>query len=210
MKKVLILLLLVFCCGALIAQEYDDVPIDRSYRLALGPKAGVGIAIGSHSNQQNLSFSPGLSYQLGGVFNAHFGRRYDLSDGGTGWLGLQVEALFSQRNLRIGSFTMGERCFEMPIVAQCYLSSSIALEAGATLVHVLKCTPHQLDYQGTHIISGDISGNDIMLSVGACYKKSNLVFGARYNLGLSDLAGNMDTKVSTLILSAIYQFIIVK
>lgn len=209
-KKLFILLLMAFCCKDLIAQEYDDGPIDRSYRLALGPKVGVGIALGSHSNQQNLNFSPNLTYQLGGVFNAHFGRRYDLSDGGTGWLGLQIEALFSQRNLKIGPSTMGERCIEMPVLAQLYLSSSIALDAGATFVHVLKCTPSQLVFQGTHINAGDISGNDVMLTIGACYKKSNLVFDARYNLGMSGLAGNLDTKVSTLVLSAIYHFIIVK
>lgn len=209
-NKLFIFLLLVFCCNGLIAQEYDDGPVDRSYRLALGPKVGAGVALGSHSNQQNLTFSPNLSYQLGGAFNAHFGRRYDLSEGGTGWLGLQVEVLFSQRNLKLASSTMGERCFEMPVLAQLYLSSSLAFEAGTTFVHVLKCTPSQVDYQGTHLNVGDISGNDVMLTVGACYKMSKMTFDARYNMGMSGLAGNLDTKVSTLVLSAIYHFIIVK
>lgn len=211
MRKFVFFILIAFCCNGLLAQEYDYGPTDRSYRLTLGPKVGVGLAFGSHSTQQDLSFSPGLNYQLGAAFNAHLGRRYDLSEGGTGRFGLQVEALFSQRNLRMGSSRLGENCFEMPILAQYYYSSTFVLEAGTTIVHILKCTPSQLDYQGTHFNTGAISGNDVMLTVGSCYKMlSSVVLDARFNLGLSGLAGNLDTKVSSFVISAIYQFNLVK
>ena len=87
----------------------------------------------------------------------------------------------------------------------------MALEAGATLVHVLGCTPATLDYQGAHFNVGGIKGNDVMLSVGACIKTSfGLMLDARYNLGCSHLAGNFDTKVSTAMLSVVYLFTMVK
>ena len=210
-KQIFFIVLFALCCKGLIAQEYDDGPIDRSYRLALGPKVGAGIALGSHSTQQDLSFSPSLSYQFGAVFNSHFGRRYDLSDGGTGWFGIQVEALYSQRNLKLGSSKFGESCIEMPVLAQLYFSSSLALEAGTTFVHILKCTPSQLEFQGTHLDTGSISGNDIMFTVGACYTMPlGVVLDARYNMGISGLAGNLDSKVSTFLLSVVYQINVVK
>lgn len=211
MRKILFFIsLFALCHMGLFGQEIDLV-VDKPYRMAIGPKAGVGLSIGSHSNQQNLDFSPGLSYQFGLAFNAHFGRRYDLSDGGTGKFGFQLEALYAQRNIKLSSTTIGEKCLEIPVLAQFFVTSSFGIEAGATVVHVIGCTPAVLDYQETHYHTGDISGNDVMLSVGACYKSpKGLLLDVRGNLGSSGLAGNFDTKVSTVMLSVAYLFTIVK
>ena len=211
MHRFLLFVLSMFCVHGLFAQEIDSIPFDKPFRLTMGPKVGVGVSMGSHSNFHDMDFSPGLAYQFGAVFNAHFGRRFDLSDGGTGFLGLQVEANYSKRIVKLNSSPLSERCLEVPVLVQCYLSPTMALEAGATMVHLFGCSPAILDYQGAHFNTGGIKGNDVMLSVGACYKSSfGLMLDVRYNLGCSNLAGNFDTKISTAMASIVYLFTIVK
>ena len=54
-----------------------------------------------------------------------------------------------------------------------------------------------------------------MITAGLAYKtsineSSSLMIDARYNLGMSPLAGNLDTKISSMMLSFAYLFNIVK
>ena len=212
MRRFLLLVFLsAFCCHGLIAQEYDTEPDDKPYRLGVGPKLGMGMSWGGYSDQLDLNYSSGLTYQFGAVLNAHLGRRYDLSDGGSGLFGFQLEALYGHRLIKAESSPLGEKCVEIPVLFQYYFLPTMAMEVGATFVHVLGCTPAVLDYQGAHISVGDIAGNDVMLSVGTVIKTSNgVMLGARINFGSSNLAGNFDTKVSTAMLSIAYLFTIVK
>ena len=206
-KHLLLVLLAVMCCSGLFAQEPDD----RPYRIAFGPKAGVGLDFGSHSTQQNLDFGMGIGYQVGAAFNAHFGRRYELSQGGTGWFALQLEAMYGGRNIKLGSEKLGTSCLEVPILAQLYVVPEIALEAGATMVKVFGGSPAELHYDGATYGTGEIKGADVMLTVGAAYKShSGLMLDLRYNMGMSPLAGNFDTKVSSVMFSIAYLFNIVK
>lgn len=211
-KHLLLVLLAAFCCSGLFAQEDLD---DRPYRIAIGPKVGVGLDMGSHSNLENLDFGMGFGYQFGAAFNAHFGRRYEMSEGGTGLLGLQLEALYGGRAIKLGSTKLGMSCLEVPVLAQIYVVPSLALEAGATMVKVLSCTPEELNYEGTTYGTGEIKGSDVMITVGLAYKSrlnpsSSLLLDFRYNMGMSPLAGNFDTKVSSVMFSFIYLFNIVK
>ena len=157
----------------------------------------------------------GLGYQFGAAFNAHFGRRTEMSCGGTGWFGLQIEAMYSSRNIKLGSTSFGTSCVEVPVLAQLYFTPSFALQAGATPVFVLKATPDELHFEGATYGTGEIKGSDVMITAGLAYKarlngNSALLIDARYNLGMSNLAGNFDTKVSSVMLSLSYLFNIVK
>lgn len=212
-KHLLLFLLAALCCNGLFAQE--ECEDDRPYRLAIGPKVGVGLDMGSHSNLENLNFGMGFGYQVGAAFNAHFGRRFELSCGGTGWFGLQVEAMYGGRNIKVGSTSLGTSCLEVPVLAQLYFTPSFALQAGATAVVIFKGTPEQLYYEGATYGTGEIKGKDMMLTAGLAYKarlneNSSLLIDARYNMGMSNLAGNFDTKVSSIMLSLSYLFNIVK
>ena len=212
-KHLLLLLFAALCCNGLFAQE--ECEDDRPYRLAIGPKIGLGLDMGSHSQLENLTFGSAIGYQVGAVFNAHFGRRYELSCGGTGWFGLQVEAMYGGRNIKVGSQNLGMNCFELPILAQLYVTPSFAIQAGATPVMVLGANPEQLQYEGATYGIGEIKGKDVMATVGITYKSrinynSALLIDARYNMGMSNLAGNFDTKVSTVMLSFTYLFNVVK
>lgn len=211
-KHLLFVLLAVLCCGRLFAQDEMD---DRPYRLALGPKVGLGLDMGSHSKLENLDFGMGFGYQLGAVFNAHFGRRYEMSEGGTGWFGLQIEAMYGGRNIKLGPTNLGTSCLEVPVLAQLYVVPNLALEAGATMVKVLGATPAVLAHDGAIFGIGEIKGGDVMITAGLSYKSrvnpnSALLLDVRYNMGTSPLAGNFDTKVSSVMFSIAYLFNIVK
>lgn len=211
-KHLMLILLAALCCNGLFAQE--ECEDDRPYRLAIGPKVGIGMGMGSHSNLENLDFGMGLGYQVGAAFNAHFGRRYELSCGGTGWFGLQIEAMYGSRNIKLGAEKLGTSCLEVPVLAQLYFTPSIALEVGATGVMVFSGSPNQLVYEGATYGTGQIKGKDIMATAGLVYKarlnNSALLIDARYNMGMSPLAGNFDTKVSSVMVSLAYLFNIVK
>lgn len=212
-KHLLLLLLAALCCNGLFAQE--ECEDDRPLRIAIGPKVGVGLDMGSHSNLENLDFGMGFGYQVGAAFNAHFGRRYELSCGGTGWLGLQVEAMYGGRNIKLGSSNLSTSCVEVPVLVQLYFTPSVAIQAGATAVMILKGSPDELYYEGATYGTGEIKGKDVMATVGLAYKarlneKSSLLIDARYNMGMSPLAGNFDTKVSSVMVSLAYLFNIVK
>lgn len=209
MRKYLLLsLLAALCCEGLFAQGDS---YDRPNRIAIGPKVGFGLDMGSHSPTQNVDFDMGFGYQAGAAFNAHFGRRYSSSDGGTGWLGLEVEALYGGRMIKLGSSNLKMSCIEVPVLAQLYVVPTFAIEAGATLVKVLGVSPESIVHDGvTYQVSG-IKGSDVMLTAGICYKHSSTyMIDARYNLGMSPLAGNFDTKVSSFMVSFSYLFNVVK
>lgn len=211
-KHLLLVLFAALCCNGLFAQEDLD---DRPYRIALGPKVGVGLDMGSHSSLENLDFKMGFGYQVGAAFNAHFGRRYEMSEGGTGWFGLQIEAMYGGRSIKLGSTSLRTNCIEVPVLAQLYVIPSLAIEAGATMVKVLGTSPDQLNYEGTTYGTGGIKGSDVMITAGLAYKArinqgSSLLIDVRYNMGMSPLAGNFDTKVSSVMLSLSYLFNIVK
>ena len=212
-KKLFIFLIAALCCNGLIAQEVDDDPIppDRDYRMFIGPKLGAGVALGSHSDVQNLDFGAAFSYQVGAVYNAHFGRRFELSNGGTGWFGFQIEALYGKNNLKLGTEGFGFSCIEIPVLAQLYVTPTFAIEAGATAVKVLGGTPSQITFDGATYGVGELRGSDVRITAGLCYKNPmGFMIDARYNMGMSPIAGNFDTKVSSFMLSFAYLFNIVK
>lgn len=212
-KHLLLLLFAALCCNGLFAQE--ECEDDRPLRIAIGPKVGVGLDLGSHSNLENIDFGMGVGYQFGAAFNAQFGRRTEMSCGGTGWFGLQIEAMYGGRNIKLGSTSLGTSCIEVPVLAQLYVTPSVALQAGATAVMILQGTPEELYYEGAAYGTGEIKGKDVMVTAGLAYKarlneNSALLIDARYNMGMSSLAGNFDTKVSSVMLSLSYLFNIVK
>ena len=212
-KHLLLFLLAAFVCNGLFAQE--ECEDDRSLRIAIGPKVGVGMDMGSHSNLENINFGMGVGYQFGAAFNSHFGRRTELSCGGTGWFGLQVEAMYGGRNIKLGSANLATSCIEVPVLAQLYVTPSFAIQAGATAVIILGGKPEQLYYEGVTFGTGGIKGKDVMVTAGLAYKArikggSALLIDARYNMGMSNLAGNFDTKVSSVMVSLAYLFNIVK
>lgn len=229
-KKLLLIAFALLSCNILFSQDqwdWNDTPTshDRSYSIAIGPKAGIGIAMGtdgtfmtSDSTSYGFDFTSGIAYQIGASANIHFGRRNPQSPGGTGWLGVEAELLYSSRNIKAKDGNLRMHCLEIPILVEIYPIPSLAIEIGPTFVSILKCSPEQLyfdDIEPNTIAVGvpqigQITGSDLMLTFGINYKlPMGLAFDARYNLGNKALAGNFDCKISSLMVSVSYLFSLV-
>lgn len=213
-KKIILGILSLLFCNVLFSQQVEDdfqIPdIPKSYTISIGPKAGVGWASGS-SSSNNYSIHGGLVFQLGANFNIHFGHRYESSPAGTGLLGFSAELLYECRNPKTDYGTLTMHCIEVPLLCRYYpvssMASEFALEAGITLMKVLKCSPDQMQFGNTVYQMGQLKSSDIMATLGACYQTPfNVSFDLRYNLGTSPLAGNLDSRMSTLVLSIEYLF----
>lgn len=229
-KKLLLIAFTLLSCNILFSQDqwdWNDAPAshDRSYSIAIGPKAGIGIAMGTdgvfmaNSMEYKFDFKNGVAYQIGAKANIHFGRRYPQSPGGTGWFGIEAEILYGNRNIKAkenGNLRM--HCLEIPILVEIYPIPSLAIEIGPTFVSILKCSPEQLYFDDVEPNTiavgapqiGQISGSDLMLTFGINYKlPMGLAFDARYNLGNMGLAGNFDCKISSLMVTVSYLFSLV-
>ena len=214
-KRLFFILLTVFFSIRLMAQPPGVSGFrlyERDYRIAIGPKVGVGMSTGTALQLYDIKASYGMAYQAGVAVNAHFGKRsrFGFGNGGTGWFGAEAEVLYGMRNLKLNGTAVRMNCIEVPLLAQVYPIKEMGIEAGVTMVKVLGFTPDvmQSDYAFLH--TGQIKGGDVMLTAGLCFKAAGMMIDARYNYGMSNLAGNFDTKVSTVTLSLAYLINIVK
>lgn len=215
MRKFFILLVMTAFTVSLSAQEgeiLEENIIDSSYRINIGPKVGVNFATMSGlSDEFNLNPKSGLGFQGGLAANIHFGRRTERSEGGTGLFGIQVEAMYSQRTIKTDIEDLKLSYFEVPILAQYYVMPELSIEVGPTIAGTLSSSPDEIKTGTMTISTGELKGFDVMLTAGVGYKhKSGFTASARYNLGMSELAGNFNGKVSTVSVSIGWMFSLVK
>lgn len=211
-KKAILAIIAVLFCGTLFSQQSDDgiiIPdIPKSYNLSIGPKIGLGLVSGTKTSN-NYKFQSGFDLQLGASSILHFGHRFDSSPSGTGLFGLKMELLYEYRMPNTDFGTINMHCVEIPVLWQYYpissLASEFAIEAGVTIVKTLKCSPEQMQLNNIIYHVGQLSSADVMVSLGLSYRTPYKVsFDARYNIGTSPLAGNLDSKLSTITVSAVY------
>lgn len=215
-KHFLILLFALLFCSTMMAQPPGVKRFqlyDRDYKISIGPAVGFGFSTGSGSNAYDFNPSKGFAYHFGLAVNAHFGSRgrHSFGSGGTGLFGVEVEALYGRRNLKVSGSAAHLNCLEVPVLAQFYPLPNVGIEAGVTLVRFMGYSP-DLTQAGTSFLhTGQISGGDVMPTFGVTYQLPiGLAFGARYQLGCSNLAGNLDSKVSAAMVSVSYLFNAVK
>jgi hypothetical protein len=97
------------------------------------------------------------------------------------------------------------------VLIQIYPIPTLAIEAGATMVKGLKTKPENIDVNNMVLGVGEMKSNDVMLSFGASFNaRFGLSIGLRYNMGMSNLAGNFDSKANSLMYSLAYLLKIVK
>lgn len=215
MKKVFIFLLMAVCTVNLCAQEEwsdESEIVDSSYRIYLGPKVGANFSsMSGLSEGFALNPESGLGFQGGLAANFHFGRRSAKAEGGTGLFGVQVEAMYSQRTIKTDVEDLKLSYFEVPVLAQYYVIPALSIEVGPTIVGSLSSSPDEMKTGNMLIATGDLKGFDVMLTAGLGYKhKSGFTASARYNYGMSELAGNFNGKVSTITVSIGWLFSLVK
>ena len=220
-RSVVFVSLLLLMCNTVMAQltppgvRRPNGPLlhPRGYMVAVGATGGYGIAMGTASRVYDFRPTMSTSYHFGLAVNAQFierGRRGFRSDGGF-LFGVEVEALYGSRNTKVSGTLARLNCLEFPILVQYYPLSSLGVEAGITAVKFLGYSPDYLQIGFSHLHLGQISGGDMMPTIGVCYKTPfGLMLNARYYLGLSNLAGNLDSKMSTAIVSMTYLIPIIK
>lgn len=212
--KILFILTAVLCwtCEIFAQQESDEIVINehrKAYSLNYGPTIGIGLATGSDSKTYDLELNMGIAYRIGIAADIHFGYRDDSRPVGTGLLGAKAEIAYCGRMVNSDNGMLRMHCLEIPVMVQWYplaiLDEDFAIETGLTLVRMIKSAPQQMQF-GNHVFqTGDLSGGDVMVSIGTSYRpQDKFLVEARYNIGLSSLAGNFDSRISTFMISATY------
>jgi hypothetical protein len=216
MKKVIVSFIVVIFTTCLYAQVEKPfsggvVIPDRSYRISAGPKVGLNFSTMGEPDGMKLGLKGGAGFNGGIAANLHLGRRMEASRGGTGLFGLQIEALYAQRKIKSGIEDLEFTYLEVPLLAQCYVTPKLSIEAGATVAGITGCSPGHIRYNKVTVATGEFTGMDVMLTLGLGYKdKSGLTVSARYNLGTSDMAGNFPARMNMLTLSAGWLFTLIK
>lgn len=205
----------------------DDVVMNNSiigsevlkpYALSIGPKVGVNYSMAgdpsTEYNEMDISMSGGIGFSAGIAANLRFGRPVGRPFG-TERFGVQLEALYSMRSLSNDVETIRMNCFEISVLFQWYFVPTFAVEVGPTFTGAFSASPKEFiydGYYGTEIYHMDkVKAYDIMLSIGVnCKLKNGFTADLRYNMGNSDIAGNLQTKVSTISLGIGWLFSVIK
>ncbi len=190
--------------------------VKRPFTASVGVKGGVNYSFAGDPKGYDLGTKGALGFQGGLAANIHFSDKKDYTPAGTGRFGVQLEALYSQRTLKTDIDDIKMNCFAIPVLAQFYVTPSLTIEAGATFTGVLSTSPKTMTIGTAQMGSTTfglekIQGHDIMPTVGiGYYHSSGVTASARFYVGMSNLAKNFETKVSTAELSIGYLFKVYK
>jgi hypothetical protein len=194
--------LMSILCLASYAQGKPSAP--PIVKTTFGVKAGVNLS-NIINGQENLDFSPGMKadFHLGVVANLHFGYRDEGSPVGTGRFGLQPELLYSRQGFAVDDEAITFDYITLPVMARLYATKDIYVEAGPYFGYLLQLSANSTVIEGAQIDLSSLKGGiDFGAGVGAGYEsRLGLIAGIRYQLGLSDMAGNLKWKNNVVALS---------
>ncbi len=195
--------------------EFNNSVADRSFRMYLGPVVGVNYSmLSGNPDNFDIGAKSDIAYQGGLAFSAHFGRKNGVGQGGTGIFGIYAAAKYALHSIKTdGSDKIKLSYMEIPLLAQLFVSKGLSIEAGPTFAIPMSSSPERIDFpnSSTSIMAKDIKGNDCRFTVGARYAANNgFNIAAHYNIGMSDLAGNLPCKMSVIEVSLGWMFNIIK
>lgn len=203
--------------GIVPVDEDEISPTHRSgrvvykpYALSIGPKVGANYSMAGDPDGMDLGMSGNIGFSAGAAFNLRFGRPAGRPFG-TERFGVQLEALYSMRSLKNDVDDIKLNCFEIPVLFQWYFVPNFAVEVGPTFTGAFSASPKEFNYNNAVYQMDKVRSYDVMLSIGVnCKLKNGFTADLRYNLGNSDLAGNFNTKVSTISLGIGWLFNVIK
>lgn len=226
MLKRALLTLAVIAGMAVTASAQGIVPVDdvdvttddnivisevlKPYALSIGPKVGANYSIAGDPDGMDLGMSGNIGFSAGVAANLRFGRPAGRPFG-TERFGVQLEALYSMRSLKTDVEDIKMNCFEIPVLFQWYFVPTFAIEVGPTFTGAFSASPKEFKYNNAVYQMDKVKAYDVMLSIGVnCKLKNGFTADLRYNLGNSDMAGNFQTKVSTISLGIGWLFSVIK
>ena len=164
-------------------------------KTSFGVLGGLNLA-----NISGADFSPKMKtgFHIGALLNIRFGAL----------LGLQPELLFSQQGFKTNDDNCTFNYLSLPIMIKLYISNGLHIAAGPYFSYLLGVSPESITVNGPKAVISDLKGG---LDAGAClgvgYDTAlGLTVGARYMLGLSDLAGNIGWKNNVISVSVGWMF----
>ena len=196
----------------IVAVEDDSIPptVLKPYALSIGPKVGANYSIAGDPNVMDLGLSGNIGFSAGAAFNLRFSRPAGCPFGAERF-GVQLEALYSQHSIKTDLDDIALNCFEVPVLFQWYFVPNFAIEVGPTFTGAFSASPKEFKFNNAVYQIDKVKANDVMLSIGVnCKLKKGFTADLRYNLGNSDLAGNFNTKVSTISLGIGWLFNVIK
>ena len=197
---------------------------NKKIKASFGLKGGLNIAFRYASETIDYTSDLEPFFHLGAFLNIRFGHA---DKNALRTVGLQPELLYSRMGFRLISTLYEENeygypfywweeetpCYldylTLPIMFKIYIFKGLNIEAGPYLSYLLSVTPESLSIDnGPKMVLSDLQGG---LDAGLCFgigmeTKFGLTFGARYTLGLSDLASNLDWRNQILSLSVGWKF----
>lgn len=183
----------------------------RKNVVSMGITAGANMSTMSKYDPVDLGLKSGIGFQGGLVIAAHFGKRTQGSDAGTGLFGVQIEPSFVQHAIGTNSEDIKLNCIEVPVLIKIYVTPNLNIEIGPNFSGTLSSSPDNMTAGNSDISIGELKSFDIKGCLGVSYElKTGLYASLRYNLGTCQLAKNFDTKVSSASLTIGYKFNIFK
>lgn len=190
--------------------DIEITEVLKPYALSIGPKVGANYSIAGDPDGMDLGISGNIGFSAGVAANLRFGRPAGRPFG-TERFGVQLEALYSMHSLKSDVEDIKMNCFEIPVLFQWYFVPTFAIEVGPTFTGAFSTSPKELKYNNAVYQMDKIKAYDVMLSIGVnCKLKNGFTADLRYNLGNSDMAGNFQTKVSTISLGIGWLFPVIK
>ena len=203
----------------IVPVEDDDIVNDsigtgtiilKPYALSIGPKVGVNYSLAGNPSGMDLGMSGNIGFTAGVAANIRFSRPAG-KPFGTERFGVQLEALYSMRSLKTDVENINMNCFEIPVLFQWYFLPTFAVEVGPTFTGAFSASPKEFRYNNAIYKMEKMKAYDVMLSVGVnCKLRNGFTADLRYNLGNSNIAGNFQTKVSTISLGIGWLFNVIK
>lgn len=242
MKKLSLTLMALLSAMPMFAQSDDGEEIGNVVKAKdnaffLGPKVGVTMSTMTQPDEGKLFDKSDIGFSAGMAFKARFGKATSNSEGGTGYVGLGLELMYTQNKAKTiatdekgnENASLSMSYFEAPVSVQFYpLAKSNAMnhlyvELGVAFVGTLSRSPKTLtveepsaDYsQVTYKLDADgskLKGLDVrpMAGLGYTIPGTGLDVNARYYLGMSKKAENFKSKMNTLEVSLSWMFNIAK
>lgn len=197
MKKRFLFILLI---GLLIGTQAKAQSLS-TFTMKVGPKVGLNLSnLSGTQTFENVSMK--TSFNGGVVFNMRWGQRHLSSAFGTGIFGFQPEILFSMQGANVAGKPVNLNYLTVPVMIKFYATECLNIEFGPEFA-LLMSNPGKVNKEMfTYDLSNLSGGKDVSLAVGLGYDFNfGLSINARYNYGLSELAGNLPWKNSVIQIS---------
>lgn len=170
---------------------------ESTLAVKYGVKAGLNMSTMSNDMLFDPNFSMGIGFRVGALVNLHWGKRTANSLNGTGLWGVQPEIIYSNQVVKSDGGDVKMNYIQVPIMLKVYPTSALSFEVGPEFSYLLSTSPDTMAADGAEVNVGDCKGLIMGAGVGAAYELDfGLVVGARYSLGLTDLAKNLKWKNS--------------